>query len=104
MATYISAVPTKNRSTSVTVAASPVYIEMVSMPFPCTVTAVPGASGTLAVSYSTTPTAVSASAGATWVAWTSGTVSVTTSNTLISPIVALRVVAATSTGTLELSS
>ena len=98
MTTAVSVVPTKNRSTTVTVAASPVYIEMLSMPFPCTVTAVPGASGTLAVSYSTTP------GGATWVAWTSGTVSATTSNTLISPIVALRVTAATSTGTLEISS
>lgn len=103
MTTAVSVVPTKNRSTTVTVAASPVYIEMLSMPFPCTVTAVPGASGTLAVSYSTTPTAVSTPAGATWVAWTSGTVSATTSNTLISPIVALRVTAVTSTGTLEIS-
>ena len=90
-------------STIVTVAASPIYVDATMLRIPATVTAIPGAGGTLVVAYSTTPTAVTTPAGATWVTWPSGTVSATTSNTLFSPIVALRVNAATSTGVLEIT-
>lgn len=101
MTTHVSTIPVRNRATTVTVAASPVYIEMTSMPFPTTIAAIPGASGTLAVAYSCTPTAISDPGAANWINWPSGTVSAATSDTLISPIVALRVSATTATGTIE---
>lgn len=90
-------------STIVTVAASPIYIDATQLRIPATVTAIPGASGTLVVAYSTTPAAVVSPAAATWVTWPPGTVSATTANTLLSPIVALRVSAATSTGVVEIT-
>ena len=104
MTTAVTTVPTTSRSVTVTVAASPVYIDMRNHAVPATVTAIPGASGTLAIAFTTTPNALANPGSATWVAWTSGTVSATTTNTLISAVVALRATATTSTGTVEISS
>jgi hypothetical protein len=90
-------------STIVTVASSPVYIDATNVAAPATVTAIPGASGTMAIAYSTTPGAAALGASATWVAWPSGTVSVTTGMTLGSPVQGIRATAATSTGTVEIT-
>lgn len=90
-------------STPITVAASPVYIDATTLRIPATLTAIPGAGGTLAISYSTTPGAARLGAAATWVAWSSGTVSAATGMTLGSAVQGIRAVAATATGTVEIT-
>ena len=57
-------------STTVTVAASPVYIDATNVRIPATLTAIPGGGGTLAIAYSATPGAAALGSAATWVAWT----------------------------------
>jgi hypothetical protein len=69
--------------------------------YPATVTACPGATGSLAVEYSTTPRAAGNPAGARWLNWPGGTVTGNTSDTLDSPITAVRATATTADGTLE---
>ena len=90
-------------STTVTVAASPVYIDATNVRIPATLTAIPGGGGTLAISYSTTPGAAALGSAATWVAWSSGTVSSSTGMTLGSAVQGIRATAATATGTVEIT-
>jgi hypothetical protein len=73
------------------------------MPFgyECTVTAAPGASGSMLVEYSTTPRAAGDPAAAVWINWPAGSVSSPTSDTLDSPITAVRATATTANGSLE---
>lgn len=99
----VNQIPLTFSSYSVTTA-TPVYVDLHGSPFPMTITAIPGASGTLSVFYSTSPTAISSPGSANWIAWTAGTVSVPTSDGLLSPVFALKVTAATSTGTVEVVS
>ena len=90
-------------SRSITVAASPVYIDATTIRVPATLTAIPGGGGTLAISYSTTPGAAALGAAATWVAWSSGTVSSSTGMTLGSAVQGIRATAVTATGTVEIT-
>ena len=80
---------------------TPTVVDALGMPTTVTVTAIPGASGTLAVETSTTPTAVSNPGAATWRAWPAGTVSVGTSDILDGPVRAIRATATTAAGVLE---
>jgi hypothetical protein len=103
MASYVANVPIKSVSGTVT-AGTPLYLETINFPFPMTVVAKPGASGTLLVEYSCTPNAAGLTTSATWLSWPSGTVSVNTSDSLVSPVTALRFTATTSNGTYEVVS
>lgn len=100
MATGVSILAARTTSRAVAAGATE-YIDMGPYGFPATVTAVPGAGGTLAISYSTTPGAASLGAGANWIAWPPGTVSAIASATLMSPITGLRAVSATAAGVVE---
>ena len=91
----------RDRSYPVTTA-SPTYIDMLPFGIPSTVTAVPGASGSLAIATSTTPGAAGNPGAATWVNWTPGTVSAATTQTLTSPVTALRATATTAAGAVEI--
>ena len=97
MATYVANVPIKFKTTSVTVAASPVSLDTTNFPFPLTVTAVPGGGGTINVETKTHPDS------STWVAWPGGAVAVTTQDQLLSPVAALRFTAAVATATVEVA-
>ena len=85
------------------VVGDPKVIDLLGWPTPTTITAIPGASGTLAVEWSTTATAVSNPGAASWTAWPSGTVSAKTTDTLDSPIVAMRVTALVANGSFEMA-
>ena len=65
----------------------------------CSVTAIPGASGTMLVQYTTSPQNAVA---INWVNWPSGTVSATTSDSLLGRVTGVRATATTSDGTLEI--
>lgn len=101
MGSYVQIVPVKFKTYSVTTATS-VKEDTQSFPYPLTLTAIPGASGTILVEYSTTPYSAAATSP-TWIAWPSGAVSVTTSDTLMSPVSGLRFTATTATATVEIS-
>lgn len=102
MGTYVQQVPVKFKSFSVLTFAASVE-DTQSYPFPMTVTAIPGASGTILVEYSTTPNAAGNAGAANWTAWPSGTVSAKTVDTLIAPVAALRFTATTATATVEVN-
>jgi hypothetical protein len=102
MGTYVQQVPVKFKSNTVVVG-TPVYVDVQSYPFPLTVTAIPGGGGTLAVAYSTTPNAAGTTGTATWIDWPSGAVAATTSDSLLSPVSALRFTATTADGVAELN-
>jgi hypothetical protein len=104
MTTSVTTVPVRFATHTVTVAASPVYINMQGHSVPATVTAAPAGGGSLAIAYSTTPTAASNPGAAVWVNWTAGTVSSATSQTLISPVVAIRATATNATCVVEIAS
>ncbi len=92
--------PFRSRSYAVLVG-TPRVVDMLPFDYECTVTAVPGASGSLQIEYSTTPRAAGNPAAALWSNWPAGTVSARTSDTLESPITAIRATAATADGVLE---
>lgn len=100
MATGVTQYAGRDRSYAVTTAA-PKYIDMLPFGIPSTVTAVPGATGSLAIATSTTPRAAGDPGAATWVNWTAGTVTAATSQTLNSPVTAIRVTATTADGVVE---
>lgn len=102
MGYYVQQVPVKFES-FVAPVSSYTYIDTQSYPFPLSVTAVPGASGSVTVQISTTPDAAGKTTAATWATWPEGTVTVTTTDVLISPVSAIRVTAATAAGALELN-
>lgn len=102
MGTYVQQVPVKFKSYTVTTA-TPVYEDTQGFPFPLTVTAIPGGGGTMAVAYSTTPNAAGNPGSATWIDWPSGAVAANTSDSLLSPVAALRFTAATASGTVEVN-
>ncbi len=86
---------------------TPVVVDMRNGIAPMTITALPGAGGTIAVEVSTSPNAVDADASlpaATWRAWALGTVAAAASDTLLGPISALRLTAATQAGRVEVVS
>lgn len=80
---------------------APLVLPVLGMPTPITVRAIPGAGGTLAVEYSCTDTAVSSPGTASWTAWPAGSVSAATSDSIVSPVVAIRVTATTAAGSVE---
>lgn len=102
MGTYVQQVPVKFKSYTVVVG-TPKYEDVQGFPYPLTITAIPAGGGSLEVAYSTTPNAAGNTAGATWIAWPSGTVAATTSDSLLSPVAALRFTATTANGTVEVN-
>jgi hypothetical protein len=93
-------VPFRQRSYPVPLG-TPKVVDMLAFDYECTVTAVPGASGSIQIEYSTTPRAAGNPAAASWSNWPAGSVSARTSDTLESPITALRATATTAAGVLE---
>lgn len=85
------------------VVGTPQVVDLLGWPTPTTICAIPGASGTMAVEWSTTATAVTNPGAASWSAWPAGTVSTKTTDTLDSPIVAMRVTALVSNGSFEMA-
>ncbi len=67
-----------------------------TLPYPLTVTAVPGAGGTLLVEYQI-------AADGVWQAWPGGTVSTTTTYLLTGPVRALKFTATTQAGVVEVA-
>jgi hypothetical protein len=102
MGTYVQQVPVKFKTYTVVVG-TPKYEDVQGFPFPLTVTAIPGDGGTMAVAYSTTPNAAGSTGTATWIDWPSGAVATTTSDSLLSPVAALRFTATTANGTVEVN-
>lgn len=100
MATAVVNVKARARSYVVATAA-PVYIDLGGFGTPTTVTAIPGAGGSLAIAYSTTPGAASLGAAAIWQNWPAGSVAAAASDSLVSPVTALRATAGTAAGTVE---
>lgn len=92
--------PMRSRSYPVVVG-TPKVIDMMPFGYPATVTACPGASGSLTLEYSTTPRAAGDPASAEWITWPGGTATSNTSDTLESPVTAIRATAATAAGTVE---
>lgn len=68
-----------------------------------TVTAIPGASGTMTVQYSTSEIEEVRAGAGTWQTWSNGTVSTTTADTLLGKVTAVRASATTSDGTFEVT-
>lgn len=64
--------------------------------YPLTVSAIPGAGGTLLIEYQLV-------SGGTWTEWPGGTVAVKTIYVLAGPVYALRFTAVVSTGTVEIA-
>lgn len=92
--------PSRSRSYPVVVG-TPKVIDMQPFGYPATVTACPAGGGSLAVEYSSTPRAAGNPAGANWINWPGGTVTSNTSDTLESPVTAIRVTATTANGSVE---
>lgn len=93
--------PRRSRSYTVVVG-TPVVVDMLPFDFECTVTACPAATGSMLVEYSTTPRAAGNPAAANWMNWPAGSVTANTSDTVDSPITAVRATATTVNGTLEI--
>lgn len=100
MANYVANVPIKSITGTVT-AGTPLYLEVINFPFPMTVSAIPGGGGTLLVEFSCTPSAAALTTSATWASWPAGAVSSAETDTVLSPITALRFTATTANGTYE---
>lgn len=92
--------PFRSRSFPVAVG-TPRILDMLAYDYECTVTAVPGAGGSMLIEYSTTPRAAGNPAAATWSNWPAGSVTARTSDTLESPVTALRATATTAAGVVE---
>jgi hypothetical protein len=84
------------------VAGTPEYVDMRGFGIPSTITVAPGASGSVIVATSTTPSATDNPGTATWVDWTPGTVTAATTQSLCSPVAAIRVTATTAAAALEI--
>lgn len=97
----MSCSPSRAREYAVSVG-SPQVIGMLPYGYPATVTAVPGAGGTLLVEYSTSLRAEGDPAGSAWQDWPPGTVAAVTSSRLESPVTALRVTALVAAGAVEI--
>jgi hypothetical protein len=97
---HVTQVPARSDSWTVVVG-TPKVLDPLRFGFPATITAVPGASGSLLVEYSTTPGAAGNPGAASWANWPSATVSARTSNTLTGPVTGLRATATTANGVLE---
>lgn len=84
----------------------PVGTTYIAMPSqfkaPATVTAVPGASAGVTLSYSTTPNAAALGASATWLTWSAGAAASPTREILSGPITAIRAVVTTAASSVEL--
>ena len=89
MGQYVQQVPVRFMSYPVTTAAI-VYVDTMGFPFPLTVTAIPGAGGTLLVEASTTAYAAGKTTAATWIPWTHAAVGSVAQASVISPVAALR--------------
>lgn len=85
---------------------SPLVIGILSeqLRLPISVRALPGGGGSIGVEYSCTDNAVSSPGSANWTAWPAGTVSAAASDSIVSPVVALRVTATTAAGSVEVVS
>lgn len=81
--------------------AAPVIVDVLDEGAPLTVTAVPGAGGTLLVEHSTSSRSEVGAGTATWIAWSHGAVASAISDTLLSPVTALRFTATTAAGVYE---
>lgn len=92
---------TRARSYTVPVG-TPRVVDMAPFGHESTITARPGGGGTLQIEYSTTPRAAGDAAAAAWQNWPLGTVAAIISDSLISPITAVRATAATADGILEI--
>lgn len=102
MATFVAAVPIRSDRIAAPVAAVKVH-QMMNVPTPATIAAVVGAGGTVLIEYTLTPTASTGWPGtAVWIPWTPGAVSVNTVNTLVSPVVAIRITSTVSDGIVEI--
>ena len=77
---------------------NPVFITDIN----ATVTVIPGGGGSMSVEYSTSPTDLINNT-ATWATWPAGTVTVRTDDSLVGRISAVRAIATTAAGTLEVS-
>lgn len=97
---HISQAASRSEAFTVVVG-TPKVIDGLRFTFPTSVTAVPGATGSLLVEYSTTPKAAGDPAGSSWADWPSGTVAVRTTHVLEAPVTGLRVTATTANGVLE---
>jgi hypothetical protein len=102
MGMYVQNVPVKFISTNV-VAGTPSYLDVMGFPYPLTITAIPGASGSVAVAYTTTPYGAASSGTVTWITWPLGTITATASDALLSPVAALRFTATTSNAVVEVN-
>lgn len=80
---------------------SPRVIGVFGMRLPITVRGEPGASGSLVVEYSCTDTALSSPGTASWSNWPSGTITAASTDSIVSPVVAIRVTATTAAGSVE---
>lgn len=103
MTNAVTITPVRARSYTIVVG-TPLIIDMMAHSFPTTVYAIPGGGGSLAVESTGTPSARSDPGSANWIAWPSGTVTAITSDTLKSPVLALRITATTANGIVEIVS
>ena len=81
--------------------ATPTYVDTMALPFPLSVSALPGGGGTMAVAYSTTPGAAGSPGTATWFNWPSGAVATSTNDILLAPSTGLRFTATAVAGAVE---
>jgi len=102
MGQYVQVVPVKFKSITVP-AGTTVYLDTQSYPYPISVSAVPGAGGTVTVSRSITPDAAGKTTAATWYELTSGAVSAATLVVQTSPVAGLRFTATVSAATVEIA-
>ena len=101
MSAFVSNRPSPPYSTSlaITPSASVVYAADAAdgaLPYPLTITATPGAGGTLLVEYQV-------AASGSWSAWPAGAVTATTIYVLNGPVYALRFTAVTASGTVDIA-
>lgn len=101
MGQYVQIVPIKFK-TGTAVVGTPAYIDTQSFPFPLTIAVTPGA-GSVLVEISATPNAAEKTTSATWFSWPSGTVGVSTIDSIIAPVAGIRVTATTANATWEIS-
>ena len=84
-----------------TAVASGATVQIASNNRKATISAIPGAGGTLSLQYSTTPTAMSSPGTANWFPWPAGMVNSNTMDSLLSPVVAIQATAGVAAGVVE---
>jgi hypothetical protein len=99
MTTFVANVPVRSKRFAVPVGA-PLILDMRAYPYPLTVTAIPGAGGTINIEVSTYPNNP-ADTSATWEPWPSGSVTARTSDVLTAPVAWLRATVTTAAGAVE---